>query len=88
MNVCERMKTEKVSERIHCDEDRIRKRSALDKADVAGEIADSMEVRGEIMRRVHAGEITLEEGQAELKTIKRNAKKNGQLTRSQKWSRS
>ena len=69
-------------------EDRIRKRSALGKADAAGEIADSMEVRGEIMRRVDAGEITLEEGQAELKKIKRNAKKNGQLTRSQKWSRS
>jgi hypothetical protein len=69
-------------------EDKIRKRSALDRADAAGEIADSMGVRGEIMRRIHAGEITLEEGQAELKNIKRNAKKKGQLTRSQKWSRS
>ena len=69
-------------------EDNIRKRSALDKADATGEIADSMKVRGEIMCRIHAGEITLEEGQAELKKIKRNAKKKGQLTRSQKWNRS
>lgn len=70
------------------DETRNRKRNALDTADKNGEIADSLDVRGEIMRRIHAGEITLEEGQSELKRIKRNAKKNGQVTRSQKWSQS
>ena len=66
------------------DENRNRKRSALDKSDTLGEIADSMEVRLEIMKRVHAGDITLEEGQSELKQIK----KNGKLTRQQKWSQS
>lgn len=65
-------------------DDNIRKRDALNKADSAGEIADSMEVRTEIMERVHAGKITLKEGQAELRKIKRSAKKNGQLTRQQK----
>lgn len=66
------------------DETRNRKRRALDAADINGELADSMEVRKEIMRRIHAGEITLEQGQDELKKIKRTAKKNGKLTRSQK----
>jgi uncharacterized membrane protein YjjP (DUF1212 family) len=70
------------------DETRNRKRRSLDEADRSGDIADSMEVRGEIMRRIHAGEITLEEGQAELKKIKSAAKKNGKLTRLQKWSQS
>lgn len=65
-----------------------RKQKALDKAEAAGEIADSLEVRKEIMRRTHSGEITLKEGQLILKEIKRNAKKNGKLTRQQKWSRS
>jgi hypothetical protein len=68
--------------------DRIAKREAVDKADEAGELADSMAVRTEIMRRIEAGEITLTEGQQELKQIKRDAKKNGKLTRQQKWSRS
>lgn len=70
------------------DETRLRKRRALDKADTNGEIADSMEVRSKIMDRVKNGEITLKQGQDELAKIKRGAKRNGQLTRSQKWSRS
>jgi predicted DNA-binding protein YlxM (UPF0122 family) len=70
------------------DETRSRKRSALNKADSSGEIADSMEVRSAIMKRIHDGDITLEQGQQELKMIKRNAKHNGLLTRQQKWSRS
>jgi hypothetical protein len=65
-----------------------RKRAALDKADVNGEIADSLDVRLEILNRVKSGQITLAEGQKELKLIKRNAKKNGKLTRAQKWSQS
>ena len=70
------------------EETRQRKRRELNKADESGEIADSMEVRGKIMERVRSGEITLKQGQDELAKIKRTAKRNGKLTRSQKWSRS
>ena len=63
------------------------KRSAMKKADEAGEVADSMAYRTELVRRTVAGEITLEAGQAELKRIKRNAKKNGLVTRSQAFNR-
>jgi len=70
------------------EETRNRKLRALDAADINGEIADSLDVRKEIMRRVHAGEITLKQGQDELKKIKRTAKKKGKITRSQKWSQS
>lgn len=58
-----------------------RKVSAVNAAEERGEVADSMEVRTELIRRMRSGEITLEEVQAELKRIKRNAKKNGQCTR-------
>ena len=57
------------------------KRRALKEAEDAGEIADSLDVRQGIMSRVKSGEITLAEGQAELKAIRRNAKRNGQKTR-------
>lgn len=40
-------------------------------------VADNAEVRLDIMRRVKSGEITLKQGQAELKEIQKNAKKNG-----------
>jgi hypothetical protein len=63
------------------------KRKAVNKAEESGLIADSMEYRTNLMNRVHAGEITLEEAQAELKKVKRNAKKNGLMTRSQAYSR-
>lgn len=43
-------------------------------------VADNAEVRLDILRRVKSGEITLEQGQAELKHIQKNAKKNGKLT--------
>jgi len=64
------------------------KRSAVAAADKTGEVADSMEVRAALMARVHSGEITLEACQKELKKIKRDAKKNGKVTRQQVWSRS
>ena len=64
------------------------KRSAVNKADKSGEVADSTDVRMNIMKRIHSGEITLKEGQSELKKIKRDAKKNGKLTKQQVWSRS
>lgn len=43
-------------------------------------VADNFEVRLDIMRRVKSGEITLEQGQAELKAIQKKAKKNGTPT--------
>lgn len=56
---------------------------ALREADAGGQVADSMEVRKALMERVHKGEITLEEAQAELAKIKRGAKAAGKVTRSQ-----
>jgi len=50
-----------------------------------GVVADSMDVRRALMIRVHAGEITLEEAQAQLKKIKNGAKRNGQITRNQAY---
>ena len=43
----------------------------------ASETADNVDVRKALLARVSAGEISLEQAQSELKTIKRNAKKNG-----------
>lgn len=63
------------------------KRAAVAAAEAAGEVADSMEVRGKLVARWQSGELTLEQMQAELAAIKRAAKKNGKLTRSQVWSR-
>lgn len=63
------------------------KRKELNRAESAGEVADSMEYRTTLMNRVHAGEITLEQAQEELKKVKLNAKKNGMVTRSQAFSR-
>lgn len=54
--------------------------------EAAGNVADSMDVRIALMERVHAGEITLAEAQSQLKTIKRNAKRNGQITRNKAFS--
>ena len=64
-----------------------RKRDALKRAESSGDVADSMEVREALVAKLHSGEMTLDEVQAELKRIKRNAKKNGKVTRSQAWSR-
>jgi hypothetical protein len=63
------------------------KRRALNQAEDAGLVADSMDVRMKLIERMKKGELTLEEVQAELKKIKRNAKKNGLVTRSQAFSR-
>ena len=65
----------------------IDKRAELKRSEEAGEVADSMNVRMALINRLHAGELTLAEVQAELKKIKRNAKKNGQVTRSKAFSR-
>ena len=63
------------------------KRAAVNRGEADGIIADSTEIRLQLMKRVHAGEITLAEAQAQLKKIKSAAKKNGMLTRAQAFSR-
>jgi hypothetical protein len=62
------------------------KRQAMNKAEESGLIADSMDYRMALMGRVKSGEITLEQAQAELKKVKRDAKKNGLTTRSRAYS--
>lgn len=63
------------------------KRAEVNRAEAAGEVADSMEVRSALMERVRKGEITLEAAQAELKRIKRGAKAVGKVTRNQAFNR-
>ncbi len=60
-------------------------KSALKDAEAEGRVADSMEVRKAIMQRFDSGEITLDEAQAELAEIKRNAKRQGKITRAQAY---
>lgn len=62
------------------------KKSNVKREEAAGNVADSKEVRLALMQRVHSGEITLLEAQEQLKTIKRDAKKNGMKTRSQAFN--
>lgn len=70
------------------DEFRVRtKFDAIKIAEKNGEVADSMEVRKALILRMEAGEITLDEVQKELKKIKRDAKKNGKVTRNQVFRR-
>lgn len=54
-----------------------------DEADAKGLIADSVSVRVALMEKFHAGDMTLEEVQAEVNRLKRTAKKNGMITRTQ-----
>jgi len=54
-------------------------------AEAAGEVADSMEVRLALVAKMHSGEMTLEQVQAELKRIQRGAKAAGKITRSQAY---
>ena len=63
------------------------KREAVTEAELQGKVADSMDCRLELVRRMHAGEMTLEQIQSELKAVKRNAKRNGLITRQQAFSR-
>ena len=65
----------------------LERRDALKKAEAAGQVADSMEVRMAIMKRVETGEITLEQAQAEIASIKRQANAAGKMTRNQAFMR-
>jgi polysaccharide deacetylase 2 family uncharacterized protein YibQ len=57
----------------------------LRNAEAAGQVADSLAVRVALIERMRAGELTLEQVQKELKRIKRNAKRNGQVTRAKAY---
>lgn len=65
----------------------IDKRESVKDAEASGKVADSMDVRLALMDRVHKGEITLAEAQAQLKKIKSGAKRIGLVTRAQAFSR-
>jgi DNA-binding protein H-NS len=57
-----------------------RARRERDAADARGEIADGMAYRSAVVARVRAGEITLEQAQAELRRVQRKAKREGRPT--------
>lgn len=61
------------------------KRRALAQAESDGLVADSMSVRRGLMQRVKAGELTLEQAQAELRRIQDSARSGGKETRSKVW---
>lgn len=64
------------------DPSSLRARSdARRKAEERGEVADSMAARHEILCKIKAGEITLEEGQSQLKKIQKDALKSGKNLR-------
>ena len=54
-------------------EARLDKHRAMESADAAGQIADSMDYRMALMERVNRGEISLAEAQAELAKVKRSS---------------
>lgn len=56
-------------------------------AEVAGDVADSMDVRLALIARVKAGEITMAEAQAQLSKIRRGAKAAGKVTRANAYQR-
>jgi hypothetical protein len=62
------------------------KLDGLKQAEAAGLVADSMAVRIALIERMHAGELTLDQVQAELKRIRRGAKSAGQTTRAKAYS--
>lgn len=64
-----------------------RRNGLVKSAEADGQIADSMEVRVALIERMKKGELTLDQVQSELKRIKRQAKKNGLITRAQAFSR-
>lgn len=71
----------------------LEKNRALRDAEASGELADSLAVRADLIRRLASGEFGsgqagLEAMQRELAAIKRAAKRNGLKTRSQVWRES
>lgn len=64
---------------------RLDKRVALQLAEEQGIVADSTELRQALVAKLKSGEMTIEQAQAELRKVKRDAKKDGKKTRSQIW---
>lgn len=64
----------------------VERKESLQSAEASGQVADSMDVRKGLVDRFERGEITFEQMQAELAAIKRNAKKNGKVTRNQAYT--
>jgi predicted nuclease with TOPRIM domain len=62
-----------------------RRHKNIAEQEAAGKVADSMEVRTALIKRMDAGELTLDQVQAELKRIKRGASRAGQTTRAKAW---
>lgn len=58
-----------------------RKRDAVREAELNGDVADSMDVRMAMVKRYESGEISMEEMQSGLASIKKAAKRNGKTTR-------
>ena len=65
---------------------RLRKKRAVERAEAAGELADTVDVRRALLVRVRAEEITLKKAQAELRKIQRNAARDGNITLAQAWT--
>ena len=65
-----------------------RKIDSIRAKEESGLIADSMAVRLALVAEVHAGTKTLEQVQAELSKIQRNAKRSGLTTRSSAYRQS
>lgn len=63
----------------------ITRRRYIADREAEGAVADNMEVRTAIVERIMSGEISIEQGQAELRRIKREAKANGKITRADAW---
>ena len=61
------------------------KRANQRQAESEGRVADSLEVRSALLAKMDAGEMTLDQVQAEIKRIKRGAKARGLITRSQAY---
>lgn len=59
----------------------------LHRSEAAGEVADSLDVRKALIQRMTAGELTLDQVQAELKRIRRGAAKAGKVTRTAAFRR-
>lgn len=53
------------------------------KAEAEGRVADSLDARKALVARMEAGELTHEQVLAELRKLKRGAKKQGKVTRAQ-----
>lgn len=68
--------------------DHKRKVDGVAALEAEGKVADSMDVRRALIAKMHAGEMTLAEVQAELAKIRRGAKKAGKTTRAQAYRRS